>query len=200
MIKNLILDFGDVLINLDKAAVPRALSQMGFSHADPELEHLARTYEKGLRSTDQFLKDVGERLGISDTAEIISIWNRTILDFPLARLSFLEGLRSDGRFRLFLLSNTNELHMKYVQRTMGEIPYARFKACFEGFYLSYLIQLRKPEPEIFRYVLELNRLDPAETLFVDDTQEHIVSAASLGIQTWNLQPGQDDIRQLLERI
>lgn len=200
MIKNLILDFGDVLINLDKEAVPRELAKMGFSHIDPELEHLARTYEKGLLSTDQFLEQVAEYLEISDTSELISIWNRTILDFPLPRLSFLEGLRSDGRFRLFLLSNTNELHMKYVRQTMGEIPFARFKGCFEGFYLSHQIQLRKPEPEIFNYVMELNGLEPAETLFVDDTQEHIVSAASLGIQTWNLQPGHEDIRQLLERI
>lgn len=200
MIKNLIFDFGDVLINLDKEAVPVALSNMGFSHTDPELEQLARTYEKGLLSTDLFLQQVAGYLGIQETTELVSIWNQTILDFPPGRLSFLERLRTDGRFRLFLLSNTNDLHMKYVRRTMGDANYERFKGCFEGFYLSYQLKLRKPEPDIFRYVLEHNGLKPAETLFVDDTQEHIVSAASLGIQTWNLKPGVEDIRQLPERI
>ena len=101
---------------------------------------------------------------------------------------------------MFLLSNTNDLHMRYVRDTMGMERYERFKRCFEGFYLSYEMGLRKPEPGIFLRLLETHGLRPGETLFIDDTLEHIQSAAGLGLHTWHLQVGREDVRELLSRI
>ncbi len=200
MIKNIIFDFGDVLINLDKDALPKALTAYGSNAADPELLALSQAYEKGAISSDLFLDEAAARLGEQQKERLVGYWNRTILDFPDARLKFLEALSAGGAYRMFLLSNTNDLHMEYVRKTMGPQRYRRFQNCFEGFYLSYEMGLRKPEPGIFRQLLDSHGLLPAETLFIDDTLEHILSATGLGLQTWHLQVGREDVRELLNRI
>ena len=200
MIKNLIFDFGDVIIDLDKEGVPRALAGYGFSGTDPELMAWANQYEAGRMTTAEFLGRLGDRLGEPDREVLVRHWNTTIRQLPEGRLEFLENLRDSGDFRMFLLSNTNELHMAYVARQLGEKTYSRLKACFEGFYLSYQVGMRKPEPRIFRHVLETNRLTPAETLFIDDTREHILGARAVGINTWHLQVGQEDVRELKSRF
>ncbi|WP_420593273.1 HAD family hydrolase [Robiginitalea biformata] len=200
MIKNLIFDFGDVIIDLDKEGVPRALAGYGLSGADPELVSWANQYEAGQMTSTEFLDRLGNRLGEPDREVLVRHWNTTIRHLPEGRLEFLENLRDSGGFRMFLLSNTNELHMACVAQQLGEETFSRLKACFEGFYLSYQIGMRKPEPGIFRHVLEENRLAPGETLFIDDTLEHILGARSLGIATWHLQVGQEDVRELKNRL
>ncbi len=200
MIKNLIFDFGGVLINLDKEAVPTAVTAMGRSPEDPDLLDLSMQYEKGLITTDHFLLAASQRLNLNDLKSLKEVWNRTILDFPNHRLSYLQDLKSTDTFRMYLLSNTNELHMDYVRQQMGAVRYQRFQNCFHGFYLSYEMGMRKPEPEIFQEVLNNHGLNADETLFIDDTEEHILSAASLGLQTWNLQPESEDITELPKKI
>jgi putative hydrolase of the HAD superfamily len=200
MIKNLIFDFGDVLINLDKLAVPQGLAAYGTRAVDGRLEGLARRYEKGQVSTDGFLAEACEILQETEPERLIALWNQTIRDFPDERLVFLESLKRAGTHRMFLLSNTNELHIQHVEAQMGPVAYNRFKACFEGFYLSHEMGLRKPEPEIFAQVLHSHGLQAGETLFIDDTLEHIRGASSLGIHTWHLQVGSETILELPKRI
>lgn len=199
MIKNIIFDFGGVLINLDKEAVPKAIQGLGRSVEDPDLLRLSTQYEKGLYSTEDFLLQASTALQL-DGPNLTRIWNQTILDFPEGRLSFLEDLKDQGRYRMFLLSNTNELHMEYVRKSMGPSRYHRFQQCFHGFYLSYEMGMRKPESEIFEQVLSNHKLHPGETLFIDDTLEHILGASSLGLSTWHLKPELEDIRELAKRL
>ena len=200
MIKNLIFDFGDVLINLDKLAVPQGLAAYGARAVDGRLESLARRYEKGQVSTEGFLGEACEILQETEPERLITLWNQTIRDFPDERLVFLESLKRASTHRMFLLSNTNELHIQHVEAQMGPAAYNRFKACFEGFYLSHEMGLRKPEPEIFAHVLRCHGLQAGETLFIDDTLEHILGASSLGIHTWHLQVGRETILELPKRI
>lgn len=200
MIRNIIFDFGDVLINLDKQAMPKALMAYGANAADPDLLALSNAYEKGEMSSEAFLEEAAARLGEPRSERLVGFWNQTILDFPEGHLEFLESLSAAGAYRMFLLSNTNDLHMEFVRQTMGRERYNRFQQCFEGFYLSFEMGLRKPEPGIFRSLLESHDLLPKETLFIDDTLEHIQSAAALGLRTWHLQVGSEDVRELLNRI
>lgn len=200
MIKNLIFDFGDVLINLDKLAVPQGLAAYGASAADGRLQCLATDYEKGLVATDRFVGEACALLNENQPEKLVSLWNKTIRDFPEERLLFIEALRRAGTHRLFLLSNTNDLHMAYVAAQMGPERYGRFQACFEGFYLSHEVGMRKPEPEIFNHVLQTHGLQAGETLFIDDTLEHIRGAASVGIHTWHLQVGRETILELPKKI
>jgi putative hydrolase of the HAD superfamily len=84
--------------------------------------------------------------------------------------------------------------------TMGMDRWNRFKACFEQFYLSHEIHMRKPNTEIFDFVLRQNRLAASDTYFIDDTQENTDAAASIGIKTWHLIVGSEDVTELKSKL
>ena len=199
MIKNLILDFGDIFINLDKPATAREMMKYGFTEITPELDTLFKEYEMGLISSEGFLEHTGRLFPKATRQNLIDAWNAILLDFPEERLNFLEELAKENRYRLFLLSNTNEIHIENERRKMGE-RFNRFENAFEVFYLSYQMGKRKPNLDIFQQVLDENDLIPEETLFVDDTKENTDTAEKLGIKTWNLIVGQEDITQLKSRL
>lgn len=196
MIKNIIFDFGDIFIDLDKMAPFREMARFGFTSLTPEFDSLAKNYEMGLVTTPEFLNALQSSFPSATKAQLKKAWNSIILNFPEYRLQFIEELSKQDKYRLFLLSNTNALHIAQVQENMGMKDYNRFKSCFEKFYLSHEIKMRKPDAAIYEFVLKENRLKPEETFFVDDTKENTLSAASLGIKTWNLNVGVEEIIQL----
>ncbi|WP_298486491.1 HAD family phosphatase [uncultured Maribacter sp.] len=200
MIKNIIFDFGDIFINLDKEAVFKELAKYGFTSLTPELDSLAKEYEQGLLSSKDFTANLITIFPEANESKIKEAWNSILLDFPLYRLDFLEQLAQEKNYRLFLLSNTNALHISHVIKTMGKTNYNRFKNCFEKFYLSHEIQLRKPNATIYEYVLEQNNLKAEETFFIDDTKENTDAAEKLGIRCWNLLVGSDDIINLKTKL
>ncbi|MEO1486349.1 MAG: HAD family phosphatase [Bacteroidota bacterium] len=200
MIRNLILDFGDVFINLDKPATARAMTPFGFTAIDAALQEVFNAYEKGTISSEAFLDMTQQRFPKARRTDLITAWNAILLDFPQARLEFLEQLAAEKQYRLFLLSNTNEIHIDHVKKVMGQEKFNRFQNAFEVFYLSYEMGMRKPDAEIFQFVLDQNQLQAEETLFVDDTLENILSAKSLDIQTWHLQVGQEDFLELKSHL
>ena len=187
MIKNIIFDFGDIFLNLDKKATFVALDKFGVNTVTDEMMSVVHQYEVGEISTDRFVNYFNEKFAIS-TEKLVFSWNAILLDFPLHRLQFLKQLAESNKYRLFLLSNTNELHISWVKKHWGEELYAEFKNCFEQFYLSHEIHFRKPNANVFHFVLQENKLNAAETFFIDDTKENTDAAEKLGIQTWNLIP------------
>jgi putative hydrolase of the HAD superfamily len=200
MIKNIVFDFGDIFINLDKLAVYKHLEKFGFKYVSPELDSLAKNYEMGLISSLDFVLALKKMFPTANEDEIIAAWNSILLDFPMARLEFIEQLAAKKKYRLFLLSNTNELHIDYVIKSMGTANFNRFKYCFEQFYLSHEINLRKPNTDIYEYVLAKNQLKSEETLFIDDMPENTKAAEGLGIKTWNLLLEKEDIIQLFSKL
>lgn len=201
MIKNIIFDFGDIFINLDKEIIFRGIEKFGGSVAlSPELMALNYEYEVGNISSELFISKLSAVYPKANPAAIIAIWNGMLLDFPDYRLDFIENLAHENSHRLFLLSNTNALHIEDIKETMGADKYSRFKNCFEQFYLSHEINLRKPNAEIYNFVLQENGLKAEETFFIDDTKENTDAAEKLGITCWNLQVGIEDIIDLKSRI
>lgn len=200
MIKNIIFDFGDVFLNLDKSAAAKALAAYGFIETTPELDLLFKDYEKGVISTEPFLNATKAVFPKATVPQLIAAWNSILLDFPLSRLEFLEQLASKNQYRLFLLSNTNELHIDFVRKQMGDPDYGRFKDCFEQFYLSYEMGMRKPDLEIFEYILHQNYLTAPETLFIDDTLENIETASTMGIKCWHLVVGKEEVTELKNHL
>lgn len=195
MIKNLIFDFGDVFINLDKkGALDRALNLFGKDMLSDEIHAINALYEQGLLSTDEFLEFYLDNFPNLDRDEIIGTWNYILRDFPNHRLEYLQQLAADKKYKLILLSNTNEMHINWIKENVGF--YEEFKAYFDAFYLSHEIQLRKPNVNIYEYVLKENNLKAEESLFIDDTEENILSAAKLGIHTWHINPETDDVTSL----
>jgi putative hydrolase of the HAD superfamily len=195
MIKNIIFDFGDIFINLDKQATYRELKKLGVPHISDEMTIIARQYEKGIISTQEFTNFFSSQLGVS-VSEVIVAWNSILLNFPRERFLFLKELYENKKYRLFLLSNTNELHISWIQQNWGFNRYMEFKNCFEKFYLSHEIKLRKPNKEIYEFALKENNLIAEETLFIDDLEENTAAASTLGIHVWNLIPNQEDVSQL----
>jgi putative hydrolase of the HAD superfamily len=200
MIKNIIFDFGDIFINLDKPAVFTALAKVGYTEITPELEKIFNDYEMGLMTSDSFIKKLNQIFPEANPKEIKDAWNSILLDFPEHRLEFIEQLASEKKYRLFLLSNTNEIHIDYATDSISPERFERFKACFEKFYLSHEINLRKPNKDIYEFVLSENDLNPEETFFIDDTKMNTDSSSALGIKSWNLLVGKEDITQLKSKL
>lgn len=195
MIKNIIFDFGDVFINLDKkGAMTKALNLFEMDELSDEIHAINTLYEQGLMTTDEFLEFYLDNFPDHDRDTILDSWNYILADFPLHRLEFLEQLAADKKYKLILLSNTNDLHINWVKENVNF--YEEFKAQFDAFYLSHEIQLRKPNANIYEFVLKENNIKAEESLFIDDTEENIISASKLGIHTWHINPETDDITTL----
>ncbi len=198
MIKNIIFDFGDIFINLDKEATYKELAKLGVTEITDEMLQQYYQYEMGLISTEEFINFFYEKFSIPKK-DLIFAWNAILLDFPKHRLEFLKTLVATNKYRIFLLSNTNDLHISWIQNDWGMELYNEFKNCFEQFYLSHEINFRKPNTNIYEFVLNENKLEASETIFIDDTKENTDTAKELGLYVWHLIPGEDDVVDLLKR-
>lgn len=194
MIDTLIFDFGDVFINLNKKATQDGLEKLGLTQWTPEMVDLNTRYETGQVTTDQFLSSYQGWFHDVDQETLKHIWNAILLDFPNHRLEFLKNLREKGSYQLILLSNTNEMHISWIEKHIDS--YSEFKAQFDQFYLSHEIKLRKPNQDIYEFVLEQNQLNPETCLFIDDTKENTLTASQMGIHTWNISPEKEDVTDL----
>ena len=199
MIKNIVFDFGDVFINLDKEATFRRLKELGVKEFTDELLELGKQYEMGIITTQEFVSIFKTLFPSISEIDFKNAWNSMLLDFPSHRLRFLKSLSNSKKYRIFLLSNTNDLHISWIQKTWGRKLFSEFKNCFEKFYLSHEIHLRKPNKDIYEFVIESNKLIPEETFFVDDTEENTVVANKLGIKTWQINPNSEDVVDLFSK-
>ena len=197
MIKTLIFDFGDVFINLDKTgAMQHALALFEMDTLSDELIATNTLYEQGLIPTSGFLKFYTTKFPKLSERAIIEAWNHILKDFPVKRLEFIQQLAKENKFNLILLSNTNELHIEWIKTHVNF--YNDFKKCFDKFYLSHEIQLRKPNLNIYEFVLNENNLKANECLFIDDTKENTDAASTLGIHIWNINETKEDVLDLFE--
>lgn len=192
MIKTLIFDFGDVFINLDKqGAIQNALNLFNLDTFEADMIEINILYEVGKISTLEFIQFYKTKFsGVSET-EIIDAWNFIIKDFPTHRLNFIKNLANQNNYKLILLSNTNDMHIDFIKQNVSF--YEEFKACFDVFYLSQEIHLRKPNTDIFEFVLEENNLIANECLFIDDTKDNTDTAETLGFHTWNINETKEDV-------
>jgi FMN phosphatase YigB (HAD superfamily) len=197
MINAIIFDFGDVFINLDKQATSDALKKLGLTEWNKALHNLNIQFETGKITKDDFLQGIQRHIPKSSTSEIMEAWNAILLNFPLYRLEFLQMLSK--KYRLFLLSNTDAIHIEKFEEKCGTTFYSDFYQCFEHVYFSFEIEMRKPNPEIFNYVLNQHELQAKRTLFVDDKKENTDAATKLGFQVWNLQVGKEDVVDLFNK-
>jgi putative hydrolase of the HAD superfamily len=132
---------------------------------------------------------------LSDT-DIIDAWNHIIEDFPKYRLDFIKALAQKKEFKLILLSNTNDMHIDFIKRNASF--YEDFKNCFDAFYLSQEMHLRKPNTDIFEFVLKENNLTAKECLFIDDTKDNTDTAERLGFHIWNIDETSEDVIDLFK--
>ncbi len=196
MIKNIIFDFGDIFINLDKKATATGLQKLGLQVWDNELEQANLQFEKGQISPENFLQLFEKKLPNATRTEILHAWNAVLLDFPNYRLDFLKELSKN--YTLFLLSNTDSIHIKTFENR-NLLFTNEFYSCLKKVYYSFEMGQRKPDAEIFETVIQEQNLSVSETLFVDDRKDNCETAQQLGMHVWHLQVGQEDVVDLLSK-
>ena len=190
-IKNIIFDFGGVLINLDPSrtatcfgALMGGQSQQIEAYKKLDHQNIFTDYEIGKITTDTFVKAIQTVNSIpTTTPQIETAWSAMLLDFPPERITLIQQLRSAG-YKIYLLSNINEIHLRDVRIIIKDkLGITDFDALFDGVYYSHLIGHRKPHRTTYEYVLHAAQLNAKESVFVDDTASNLVGARLAGLHT-----------------
>ncbi|MCX6276667.1 MAG: HAD family phosphatase [Bacteroidetes bacterium] len=189
--RNLIFDFGGVICNIDVKLTQQAFISLGLKTFDTKKSISASSglfekIETGVITTEQFRTELKHFISNPVTdSQIDNAWNALLLDIPASRIRLLEQVRT--HYRIFLLSNSNEIHyFKFLENFQQEYRYRDFDALFEKAYFSFNIGLKKPAREIFEFVIEKSNINPAETIFIDDTLVHVEGARQVGIHGYHL--------------
>lgn len=203
-IRNIIFDLGGVIINLDFKATAREFEALGIDDFDKVFSKLSQSnlvdsFDKGTISESDFFNGIKRQFGLNQSLQQCEkAWNAMLLDFPKHRMDALKKYKEG--YRTFLLSNTNETHIREFHRTLHQhIGVRDLEGYFERVYYSCRTGMRKPDREIFDLVLKENKLDPKETLFIDDTIHHIEGAKRAGINAILLGKG-EEFDEVLRRV
>ncbi|MBL6446794.1 HAD family phosphatase [Fulvivirga sp. 29W222] len=189
-LKFLIFDLGGVIINLETERTVVELALLGGVEPsfirEQYLNHDEfKRYETGAIGDEEFRSFLREILKFKgEDKQLDDAWNAMILDIPAERLALLEKLKENHD--LFLLSNTNTIHMHCVYERLSKHGVGSFDPYFHKQYYSHLINRRKPDADIYQFVLDDNNLTPENVLFIDDNADNIEGAANLGIQTLHI--------------
>lgn len=182
----IIFDLGGVIINIDYELTIEAFKQLGIRnfeemYSQANQSNLFDQIETGKVSPQHFINSLLPFLPSGTSAnKVVHAWNAMILDFPKERLALLDKLKE--KHRIFLLSNTNEIHLQAVKHSLAKTTDRKLASFFDKVYLSHEINLRKPNKEIFELVCKEQNLKPEETLFIDDTIRHVNGAKSIGLK------------------
>ena len=192
-VRNLLFDLGNVIVDLDIDGCTERLRRL--MKADASIEefniHLIK-YESGRISSELFINRILALCSHKVQAlDVIEAWNSMLVGIPGHRLDMLKKLRE--RYNVYLLSNTNELHLEWIHRHVkSEFGIQDFEsAFFDQAYYSHLVGDRKPMPSIFKHIIEDAFMTPALTLYMDDVQENLDAASLLGFQTYLVRPGEE---------
>lgn len=195
-IEAVIFDLGGVIINLDYSRTGNAFKELGLTDFDTAYSQLQQTelfdrFETGHVSSFHFINRLLDQLPQGNNGNrVVHAWNAMIGDFPKERLEWLSEIGK--KYRTFLLSNTNTLHMEAVRRSLEKTTgHQQLESYFEKVYLSCEMGLRKPDPAIFLRVCEEQGLKPETTLFIDDSPQHVEGARVAGLQAIHLEPGME---------
>ena len=200
-IKNIILDFGGVIFNIDHKKVEDAYRKLGMDNfevlfSQASQSELFQNFEKGQISPDQFRSELRRISGLNVSDNILdNTWNKILCDYPPHRIKLLNKMKNN--YRLFILSNTNIIHYQhYIAMFKQNFGYD-FDELFENTFWAFKIGKRKPDPDPYLHILDKHKLKAEETLFIDDSLQNIISAEKLNILAFHLN-GEMDISELFK--
>lgn len=192
--KAIIFDLGGVILNIDYNLTRKAFENAGIKnfhemYSQASADALFSDLETGQISNDNFYKEFNKRTGLNlPVDEIESAWNAMLLTFRENSLKFLDSIKS--QYRLYLLSNTNHIHLDAFNKIYHQTARSKtFEKYFDKVYYSCEIGLRKPNSNIYDFVLKENDLNPENTIFVDDSVQNVEAARLAGMQAILLEPG-----------
>lgn len=193
-IRNIIFDYGNVIFRIDFDRAQHSFTELGIKNVERFFSHTGHDqvfnqFERGEISSTEFrngIRKITGKPGLTDS-QIDNAWNTLLIGVPDPNHEIL--LKAKKKYRTFLLSNNNEIHYNWIMEYLKNEHHVSSNAVFfEKDYYSHLMKMRKPDPEIFEFVMAENNLDPAETLFIDDSPQHLKTAALLGLHTHLLSP------------
>lgn len=195
-IKNIIFDLGGVILNIDYIRTINIFKEYGINNFDEIYNQARQTklfdkLDKGEITPADFRNEVRKLNPATHLTDeqIDQAWNAMLLDMPVERLDVLLALKS--HYRTFLLSNTNEIHVPefsgIVKKTIDKNDLSDF---FEKAYYSNEMGMRKPNTDIYQFVLDKHGLAAYETLFIDDTIQNIEGAQKAGLHAYHLTNGE----------
>ena len=191
-LKNIIFDLGGVLLSIDYKKTANAFVNLGVEDFEKMYDQFSADdlfikLETGHISQEYFFKQMQARIHSLTPESITAAWNAMVLNFRLESLQFLEVLSK--KYNLYLLSNTNVIHKENFDRLFTQETGRRsLDDYFIKAYYSHLIGFRKPNADIFTFVLKDADLNAGETLFIDDSSNNTEAAQELGIKTHLLLP------------
>lgn len=187
----IIFDLGGVILDIDYQKTIDAFELLGFKNFRDQYSKMKQSglfdaLETGQINEDEFLIRVKNEIPSADDFQIIKAWNALLKDFSPSRIEVLKAL--NPHVRLFLLSNTNEIHVKAFSESLKiQVGISSLDDLFEGVYLSHKIGMRKPDQAPFLHILNKHDLKPDNVLFIDDSPQHVATAKSLGLHTIHLE-------------
>ncbi|MBC8054701.1 MAG: HAD family phosphatase [Sphingobacteriaceae bacterium] len=188
-IKNIIFDYGNVIFMIDFLKTQHSFTELGIENVETFFGHaghdpLFNEFEKGEISAAGFRDGIRRITGRQDLTDkqINDTWNSLLIGIPPVNHHIL--LEAKKKYRTFLLSNINEIHLDYISDYLiREHQVESNDLFFEKVYYSHLMGKRKPNRDIFEYVLHDSNLEVKETLFIDDSPQHLKTASEMGFQT-----------------
>ena len=191
--KNIIFDLGGVILDVDYNLTRIAFEKLGVidfdeTYSQSNADKLFQKLETGEITDDIFYKEFNRCTGLHlSDEEIRKAWNAMLLSFREKSLQFLERIRP--KYKTYLLSNTNYVHIAAFKETLHEqIGVKTLEEYFDQAFYSCEIGLRKPDPSCYDWVLKNVDIEAAETLFIDDSLHNIEGAKKAGLQTIHLLP------------
>ncbi len=192
---NIIFDLGGVILNIDYHNTAQAFQNLGLENFDEiysqaQQSGLFDDFETGKISGQYFINQLLKFLpkNVSPN-EVVAAWNAMILDFPEKNLNLIKQLNTSKN--CVLLSNTNEIHLQCFNRKLKEVSMEEsLHPFFKKVYFSHEIGKRKPHISTFEFVCHENNFIPEQTVFIDDSFQHIEGANKLGLETYLLQKGE----------
>ncbi|SNS01193.1 MULTISPECIES: HAD family hydrolase [Hymenobacter] len=192
---HLLFDFGGVIINLNydrTLEAMRRLSRRGSTIAFTQAAQaeLFDLMETGRLTPQEFRDGLRKHYELeASDEELDAAWNAMLLDVPAERLALIAELRAQG-YQTALLSNTNQIHIDAINAVLKtEYGFAHGIAdALDRVFYSQQVGLRKPGEEIFRHALQEMNWKAEETLFIEDSPQHIETARRLGLHTLFLAP------------
>jgi putative hydrolase of the HAD superfamily len=187
-IKNIVLDFGGVLIDVDYQLTINAFKELGITdfellYSQAQQEDLFNKYETGKISSQHFVNQLMEKIDSGITPnEVVKAWNAMLGEVHKENIETVEKIKAKG-YNVFLLSNTNDIHIKVAFDRWKQLSVIGVHDLFDHVFLSQEVGMRKPDREFFEFLLGELSAAPEEVLFIDDSSQHIQTASALGIQT-----------------
>ena len=186
-INALLFDLGGVIVDLDYNKTIEAFEAIGLEDAEHLYNQFNQSkifdeFEIGSISREEFMGLLQEKIPQKvSQSKIKEAWNAMILGFEKSKLEQIK--RYCEKIPCYLLSNTNEIHLEYIQTLLQEVPFKNLELLFTKCYYSHIIGRRKPHRETFEWVLNDMGSSPEEVLFIEDSPQHIRGAEKAKIKT-----------------